>query len=345
MKRSLEIEKTRGLVAEFSDLVEFMKQESDIANSLFGLRILNDKFNPKSKPFSSKATVAFLEEENKKAGLGSCWYCKDARHKLLHCTSFLNLSLNEWYKFVKSTKLCHKCLNSKHRTPACKRTNTCGIDGCSGAIHHTFLHRSIDSKKLHIRKKSTSTSDTIKNTNVSSALVSNEVRTESSSGAIYLCVVPVRVAHKNKSAMTYTFLDQGSTHTFCDENLVKTLNLNGPETSIQIKTINGSYKVYKSILCDLEVSALNNDNSFALTNVHSIESIFLQPNFIPPKRELSQFQHLKEIKFDTIPGASIQLLIGADVPEMFCVGNIRNPFRLVAIRSLNDTFFPSKLSC
>ena len=123
--------------------------------------------------------------------------------------------------------------------------------------------------------------------------------------------------------MTYAFLDQGSTHTFCDENLVKTLNLSGPETSIQIKTINGSSKVYKSILCDLEVSALNTDNSFALTNVHSIESISFQPNSIPPKRELSQFQRLREIKFDTIPGASIQMLIGADVSEMFCVGSIR----------------------
>ena len=63
------MEKTRSLVAEFSNLVEFVKQESDVANSLFGLRTLNDKSNPKSKPFSSKATVAFLKEENKKAGL------------------------------------------------------------------------------------------------------------------------------------------------------------------------------------------------------------------------------------------------------------------------------------
>ena len=76
-------------------------------------------------------------------------------------------------------------------------------------------------------------------------------------------------------------------------------------------------------MCDLEVSALNNDNSFVLTNVHSIESISLQPDSIPSKRELSKFQHLKEIRFDTIPGASIQMSIAADVLEMFCVGNIR----------------------
>ena len=175
VKRSVEIEKTRGLVAEFSDLVEFVKQESDVGNSFFGLRTLNDTSNRKSKPFSSKATVAFLEEENKKAGLGFCSYCKDTRHKLLNCARFLDLSLNERYKFVKSTKLCHKCLSFKHRTPACKMTNTCRVDGCSGAFHHTLLDRSIDIKKFHTCEKSTSTSDTIENTNVSSALVSNKI--------------------------------------------------------------------------------------------------------------------------------------------------------------------------
>ena len=200
-----------------------MKQESDVANYLFGLRTLNDKSNFKSKPFSSKATVAFLEEENKEACLESCWYCKDTRHKkLLNYASFLDLSLNERYKFVKSMKLWNKCLSSKHRTPACKRTNTCGVDACCGAFQHSLLHRFIDSKKLHTSEKSTSTSDTIENTNVFSALVSNKTRTESSCGAVYLCVVPVRVAHKNKSILTYAFLNQGSTHIFCDKNLVKT---------------------------------------------------------------------------------------------------------------------------
>ena len=139
VKKLVKIEKTKGLVAEFSDLVELVKEDSDVANFLFGLGTLNNKSNPKSKPFSSKATVAFLQEENKKAGLGSCWYCKDTRHKLLNCASFLNLSLNECYKFIKSTKLCHKRLSSKHRTPACKRTNTCRVDGCSEVFHHTLL--------------------------------------------------------------------------------------------------------------------------------------------------------------------------------------------------------------
>ena len=212
---------------------------------MFGLRTLNDKSNPKSKPFGSKAIVTFLKEENKKAGLGSCWYYKDTRHKLLKFVSFLNFSLNERYKFVKSMKLCHKCLSSKHRAPACKRTNTSGVDGCSGVCYDTLLHRYIDSKKLHTREKSTSTSDTIDNTNVSSALVSNKIRIESSFVAVYLCVVPVCGTHRNKSILTYAFLDQGFIHTFGHTNLVNTLNFNGSEISIQIKAINGPPKSTK----------------------------------------------------------------------------------------------------
>ena len=79
---------------------------------------------------------------------------------------------------------------------------------------------------------------------------------------------------------------------------------------------------------------LNNNNSFAPTNVPCIESISLQPNSIPPKRELSQFQHLKGIRLDTTPGASIQMLIGADVPKMFCVEKIQ--------KGPKDTSYPIK---
>ena len=82
------------------------------------------------------------------------------------------------------------------------------------------------------------------------------------------------------------------------------------------------------------------------------ENISLQLNSIPPKRKLSQFQHLKEIRFNTISGASIQMLIGADVPEMFCVGNIQKgpkgtPYTVETPLGwcFNDPFFPSKLLC
>ena len=93
----MEIEKTMGFVAKFSDLVEFGKEEFDVANSLFDFTNLNHKSNPKSKPSSSKATVAFLKEENTNIGLDFCWYCNDTEYKLPNCGSFLHLSLSKRY--------------------------------------------------------------------------------------------------------------------------------------------------------------------------------------------------------------------------------------------------------
>ena len=106
----------------------------------------------------------------------------------------------------------------------------------------SFIDLSI-AKKLHTCEKSTSTSDAIKNINVSGTLVGYKIRTKTS-GTVYLCVV--RVSRRN-TILIFAVLDQGSTHTFCDKNLVKILNLSGPETSVQIKTIIGSSKVYNNV--------------------------------------------------------------------------------------------------
>ena len=65
VKRSVDVEKTKDLVADFVDLVESVKQEFDVVNSLFGLRTLNHKFNPKSTSSIDKATVEFLKKEKK----------------------------------------------------------------------------------------------------------------------------------------------------------------------------------------------------------------------------------------------------------------------------------------
>ena len=54
-----------------------------------------------------------------------------------------------------------------------------------------------------------------------------------------------------------------------------------------------------------------------------MESISIQRNFIPSKKEFSQFPYLREIIFDTIPSASNQMLIGIDVPKVLCVGNVQ----------------------
>ena len=65
--------------------------------------------------------------------------------------------------------------------------------------------------------------------------------------------------------------------------------------------------------------------SFTFPNVHSVKYIPAQPNVIP--EEVLQLPHLNDIKVNVIPGASLDLLIGADVPELFCIYSYRKGSR------------------
>ena len=129
VERSVQIENLTGSLAKFIDLVEFVQVMSDEANSLFGLRSLNTAKPVLNKPVSKTKAASynvsfkgFTTEKpdlNSKLKSGVCWFCNSASHKLVGCKDFLGITVKERFTFVKTNKLCHKCLSSKHRTSEC----------------------------------------------------------------------------------------------------------------------------------------------------------------------------------------------------------------------------------
>ena len=73
-----------------------------------------------------------------------------------------------------------------------------------------------------------------------------------------------------------------------------------------------------TVSCNL-VSDLDSDSSFSLSNVHSVENIPVQPNKVLADAEVCKLLHLQDVKLKSLPHASVNLLIGADVPELFCI--------------------------
>ena len=148
---------------------------------------------------------------------GECRYCKSTTHRLIDCKEFTKISIEDRFEFIKRSRLCHKCFSSRHRTPQCKKVNSCTVEGCTNPFHHTLLH--FTRKKSPILKRTApevcnlNTNDSPENT---IALFTVSKATDSDAN-VYLCVVPVRVRYKEKDVLTYAFLDQASTHTFCDK--------------------------------------------------------------------------------------------------------------------------------
>ena len=71
---------------------------------------------------------------------GACWFCEQKTHRLAKCQKFRAEPVEKRFTFVKSSKLCHKCLSPKHRTPECKRKKPCEKCDCAKSFHHTLLH-------------------------------------------------------------------------------------------------------------------------------------------------------------------------------------------------------------
>ena len=102
--------------------------------------------------------------------------------------------------------------------------------------------------------------------------------------AVYLCVVPVRVNFGTKQVLTYAFLDQGSTHSFCNQKLVKTLGIFGVPNELTLNTLTGS-KRHQGCAFSLSVSSLTEDETSNLHDVLSIEDIPVIPNAITAEKD------------------------------------------------------------
>ena len=197
-ERSVQIENSFGHLANFAHFVEFVRQEADEINSLFGLRSLGCTSSTRSRAKASYGVVTSRQSKTfhaKSNSANACWFCNYNSHKLLECKKFKECTAQERSSFVKSAKLCHNCLSSKHRTPECKRSNTCTIKGCTGTYHHTLLHWSKpDSAKVsETREVGTSTAAEV-NTMTTCNLSNRNPSSSFQERDVYLCIVPVRVA-------------------------------------------------------------------------------------------------------------------------------------------------------
>ena len=158
--------------------------------------------------------------------ISKCYYCPKSDHKQSTCSQFIESSVSDRSKLVRSKWLCFKCFSSNHRTFRCKRERTLCRSGMQGAFNHTLLH--IQSKDAPLAPNSAVVA--------SSCVSTNSVFSVKTEG-VYLCIVPVRVRHRDKEAKTYAFLDQGSTHTFCDRKLIESLDVTKNTNKLKVQLI------------------------------------------------------------------------------------------------------------
>ena len=195
------------------------------------------------------------------------------------------------------------------------------MEGFTGSFHHALLHPQKQFKSSSTSSSSSpgvATSPTqTENVKACSIVNTDSIICKPLSADVYLCVVPVRVFFNNRSVITYAFLDQGSTHSFCDKKRVDTLNITGTSNDIILQTLSGS-KSHKSSTFPLAISPLHSIETLTLPKVFSVHDIPISRNIILAKSKLHTLAYLKDLELPSVEGATVILLIGADTPEVFC---------------------------
>ena len=150
---------------------------------------------------------------------------------------------------------------------------------------------------------------------VTNALVSAGCRGDDHTGAGksdgILPIVPVQIKHRKGTEIikTYAFLDQGSTATFCTEDLAKKLNIRGRK--FLLRTIAQEQKVSSYVLTDLEVCGLEEQEYIQLPNVYTQPDIPAKKANIPQKKDLVKWSYLSRVHLPKLE-AEVGLLIGAN---------------------------------
>lgn len=133
----------------------------------------------------------------------------------------------------------------------------------SQAKHPTVLHIKRPSHGTadsgHQKTESNCDAGKSKERSITSALVSLEKGEETGAGRdCILAIVPVqvKVCNGNKTILTFTFLDPGSTATFCTEGLMRKLNARGKKTGVLLQTLGQDKPINSYEVSGLGVSSL-----------------------------------------------------------------------------------------
>jgi hypothetical protein len=335
----------------FDDVVKFIESRARVQNHpIFGR--LNSDTQGRSKGLSGTKNRFNFGIDGKLPNDGrvdnsrsefksyKCPMC-NGNHILPRCSHFQKESLEGRRKFVRKRGLCDNCWFQGHIARSCPKESFCRVTGCH-AKHSTYLHpkgnprfadksSGPDSPNISDNRLDSGFNNDAQNGCVNATKAKIDVIGAGvSTTGLPLVPVKVRCPGTSRVITTYAFLDAGSNTTFCTNELLNQVGVQGKRTTLSLTTLQSENCAINCTVNSLEVFDLNEDNMVELPIVFSTERLPVNESSIPRQEDVNRWQHLKGVKLQEID-ASIGLLIGNDVPKALepkevreCIG--RGPY-------------------
>ena len=318
----------------FADLMRFVQQQAKVANTMYGLDLVQqpEKATPSisSRPPTSQrhvSTFATTNEYPESEPVLKCLKC-DKDHVLEECPSFNGMSYPDRKAFSRMKGLCDNCFKRGHRSSNCLQEKLCSLRFCDVPWKHSILlhppEENRTSQQTHVTQHDTYCPDeedkTIDECRSTYGSYATTCATEAGK-RILLRIVPVKVRgpHGGPCVNTYALLDDCSDVSLCDEKLSKALGLKGKRREFHLTTVNkqASKSVGYEVKCN--VTSVDGQETVELDKVLTVKKIPISKRNIVTQADVNMWSHLQGITLPTIDTETcdVQLLIGSDAPEVF----------------------------
>ena len=343
-----EIQKKSDDIVSFHHLVDFVKDEADLATDpIFsperlkkerlratdgnrGKHKIQKETNANSFASCSERSPSTGRERRTKGRWygcrsSSCSIC-EGNHGTDTCPQLKEKEVVDRLEVIKGKDLCFGCLQRGHRSKNCRVRLSC--EEC-GKQHPTILHNPVTVSKgqssrvqnvsqnydsHQVTSKPESPTSTSPNANVCSSVdlvgsVTNSM------------IVPVIVHHKDNPQLevkVYALLDDASDTTFIKTSVKEQLGVQGIKTSLILSTMLGREDISVFKVDGLIVERIDKKVSLELPRTYSRDQIPSRRNQIPRPEVAEMWPHLTKIKDKIMPyqeDLEIGLLIGCNCPK------------------------------
>ena len=299
---------TQTLAKSFNVHVESKIQEKSKRNP-------RRKNNHKSN-FDSSSKNKFYENTQK-----NCELCKESVHFIYQCDTFKKLSVVERWDLIRKREICGYCLKgSSHSFKDCQSKKECSIDGCTG-YHHPLLHsrnRQIRNNRfIQGRQTQPSQNNSVNKTSATESAPQVDSRSESTmihkrlQNSPRYVILPISAFDEEQNPLDcFVMIDNGSSCSLIDQSLADKLNICGTKDPLTLVWSDGSIQEHEnSERVTLTLAGRPCGKKLRIDNVRTVTNLSL-PSQSQNARELSKFEHLKDIKLSNFYDAKPLILLG-----------------------------------
>ena len=195
-----------------------------------------------------------------------CAACSEP-HEIEQCNSFLQLKNAKRWALARKKGLCYICLRASHISSKCKNNKKCPFEDCN-KFHHELLHKCSSSKSSIPDDRNT---DPI----------------------VSLRTLPVIVYNKGKEIVLNALLDDGSSQTFINSDVIKELGIEESiEREVAISVLNSNNELVHTSDVTFEISSLDKLNKSKISAM-TAKQVVGDMKATDWNTEKTKFSHLK----------------------------------------------------